>query len=154
MNVLKPFLQRVRQIFYIILYKIFCFFNRLNDDRVLFLSASRASLTGNFKFVYDEIKKTLAVLVTLFTTFRPSITTCGRLVKSESSSTTCATWRLASLPSATAMEQSASRSARRSLTPSPVMATWCPCRFSAHTSSFFCPGVTLANTAYCWQICS
>lgn len=36
------------------------------------------------------IKKTLAVLVTLFTTFRPSITTCGRLVKSESSSTT---WR-------------------------------------------------------------
>ena len=57
MNVLKPFLQRVRQIFYIILYKIFCLFNRLNDDRVLFLSASRASLTGNFKFVYDEIKK-------------------------------------------------------------------------------------------------
>lgn len=57
MNVLKPFLQRVRQIFYIILYKIFCLFNKLNDDRVLFLSASRASLTGNFKFVYDEIKK-------------------------------------------------------------------------------------------------
>ena len=54
---IKKRLQKLRQIVYISLYKLFCIFNRLDDNKVLFLSASRASLTGNFKFVYDEIKK-------------------------------------------------------------------------------------------------
>lgn len=54
---IKKILQKLRQIVYISLYKLFCIFNRLDDNKVLFLSASRASLTGNFKFVYDEIKK-------------------------------------------------------------------------------------------------
>ena len=35
------------------------------------------------------------------------------------------------------MEQSASRSASTSFTPSPVMATVCPARFMAATSFFF-----------------
>ena len=54
---IKKRLQKLRQIVYISLYKLFCIFNRLDDNKILFLSASRASLTGNFKFVYDEIKK-------------------------------------------------------------------------------------------------
>lgn len=54
---IKKILQKLRQIVYISLYKLFCIFNRLDDNKILFLSASRASLTGNFKFVYDEIKK-------------------------------------------------------------------------------------------------
>lgn len=56
-KIIKKRLQKLRQIVYISLYKLFCIFNRLDDNKVLFLSASRASLTGNFKFVYDEIKK-------------------------------------------------------------------------------------------------
>lgn len=56
-NTLKIVLQKLRQIFYITLYRIICIFTKLDDNKVLFLSASRASLTGNFKFVYDEIKK-------------------------------------------------------------------------------------------------
>ena len=54
---IKKILQKVRQIVYIVLYKLFCLFNKQISNRVLFLSASRASLTGNFKFVYDELKK-------------------------------------------------------------------------------------------------
>lgn len=45
-------------------------------------------------------------------TRRPSITTSGRQEKSESSRTSCATWRAASLPEAMAMLQSASLSAK------------------------------------------
>ena len=100
------------------------------------------------------IKNTPAVLVTLWMTFLPSITTCGRCVKSESIRTTCAICLLASLPSAIAIEQSASLSARRSFTPSPVIATLCPCLWNAFTSSCFCLGVTLANTVYSRQIAS
>ncbi|MDD6878700.1 MAG: CDP-glycerol glycerophosphotransferase family protein [bacterium] len=54
---MKIFFQYVRQIIYIFLYKFFCIFTKLDKDKVLFLSLSRNSLTGNFKFVYDEIKK-------------------------------------------------------------------------------------------------
>ena len=56
-TLLKRVLQKVRRIFYIVLYKFFCLFTKLDDKKVLFLSASRDSLTGNFVFVYDEISK-------------------------------------------------------------------------------------------------
>ena len=44
------------------------------------------------------------------------------------------------------MEQSASRSASTSFTPSPVMATVCPTRFMAATSFFFWSGVARPKT--------
>lgn len=56
MGLVKRFLQRVRQLDYIILYKIYCILYKQQRDRVLFLSASRASLTGNFEFVFNEVK--------------------------------------------------------------------------------------------------
>ena len=77
---------------------------------------------------------------------RPSATTAGMEAKSLSTSTISATLRAASEPAAMATEQSASLSARTSLTPSPVMATVCPRRFKATTSSRFCWGVTRPNT--------
>lgn len=54
---------------------------------------------------------------------RPSATTFGMLAKSLSTSTSCATLRTASEPTAMATLQSAALSASVSLTPSPVMAT-------------------------------
>ena len=84
----------------------------------------------------------------LFTTRRPSMTTAGILLKSLSSSTSCATCEAASLPDAIAMLQSASFNARISFTPSPVIATVFPCSFNACTRRRFCSGVTLPNTVY------
>lgn len=54
---IKSILQKVRQLFYVILYKILCLFCKQDKNKVLFLSASRDSLTGNFEFIYKEIKK-------------------------------------------------------------------------------------------------
>ena len=59
-----------------------------------------------------------------------------------------------SLPSAIAIEQSASLSARVSLTPSPVIATTLPLFLSAFTMVYFCSGVTLPNTVNWSAICS
>ena len=56
-SIVKQFLQKTRQIFYIIFYKLFCLFFKQEQNCVLFLSASRPSLTGNFEYVYNEIKK-------------------------------------------------------------------------------------------------
>lgn len=56
-SILKMILQKIRQIFYVVFYKLFCIFYKQDDKGVLFLSASRPSLTGNFEFVYNEIKK-------------------------------------------------------------------------------------------------
>lgn len=56
-NIIKRILQKVRRAFYIITYKVFCLFTKLNGNKVLFLSASRDTLSGNFQFVYDEISK-------------------------------------------------------------------------------------------------
>ena len=72
-----------------------------------------------------------AVRVMLLTTRLPSMTTAGREEKLESINTSCETCRAASLPAAMAIEQSASLSASTSLTPSPTMATVCPCALSA-----------------------
>ena len=54
---LKTILQRVRQIVYIVLYKLFCLFYKQDENSILFLSASRNTLSGNFEFVYKEINK-------------------------------------------------------------------------------------------------
>ena len=56
-SIIKTALQKVRQLFYVVFYNIFCLFYKQDDKGVLFLSASRPSLTGNFEFVYNEIKK-------------------------------------------------------------------------------------------------
>ena len=55
--IIKRLLQKIRSLVYIIFYKIFCLFTKLDDKKVLFLSSSRDSLTGNFLFVYNEISK-------------------------------------------------------------------------------------------------
>ena len=57
MIIIKRILQRVKQVVYIILYKPFCLFYKQEENSVLFLSASRNTLSGNFEFVYNEIKK-------------------------------------------------------------------------------------------------
>ena len=54
----------------------------------------------------------------------------------------------ASLPDAIAMLQSASFSAKTSLTPSPVIATVCPAFLRLRMSTLFCSGVTLPKTVY------
>ncbi len=79
-------------------------------------------------------------------TRRPSATTEGSAAKLLSSSTICATARVASLPDPIATPMSASFSARTSLTPSPVIATVWPRRWSAPTMSRFCRGVTRPKT--------
>lgn len=80
-------------------------------------------------------------------TRRPSATTEGSVAKLSFSSTIWATARVASLPEPIATPMSASLSASTSLTPSPVIATWCPRDCSAPTSSRFCCGVTRPKTA-------
>ena len=79
----------------------------------------------------------------LFIERRPSRTTFGIDEKSEFNSTNCETFLAASLPFAITTLQSASFSAKTSFTPSPVIATVCPCSFSAQIISFFCIGETL-----------
>ena len=54
---IKRLLQKIRYIDFILLYKIYCFKNVINDKKVLFLSSSRDTLTGNFLYVYNEIEK-------------------------------------------------------------------------------------------------
>lgn len=54
-NYLKIFLQRLRRFDYIIFYTYFKCTTKLQKNRVLFLSDSRDVLSGNFKFVYDEL---------------------------------------------------------------------------------------------------
>ena len=73
----------------------------------------------------------------LLTTLLPSSTTSGIHEKSDSRSTSWDACAAASLPDAMAMLQSASLSARTSLTPSPVMATVCPAFFRIRTNFRF-----------------
>ncbi len=56
-SLIKRTLQKLRRSSYILLYKYYCKKYELNSNKVLFLSASRDSLTGNFEFVYNELKK-------------------------------------------------------------------------------------------------
>ena len=77
---------------------------------------------------------------------RPSATTSGMWEKSLSARTISETFLAAAEPEAMETEQSASRRARTSLTPSPVMATVRPRRWSAFTRSRFYWGVTRPKT--------
>lgn len=86
-------------------------------------------------------------------TRRPSATTAGRASKVESSSTSCATARVAAAPVPMAMPRSASFTARTSFTPSPVIATTWPRAWSARTISRLRAGGTRPNTA-CRSIAS
>ena len=82
----------------------------------------------------------------LLMTRRPSFTMSGMAGNWLSRSTRLASWLAAWAPEAIATEQSACFMASRSLTPSPVMATVCPCFCRAATSFFFCSGVTRPKT--------
>lgn len=53
----KKRLQKLRFIDYIILYKMYCRKYQLDDKKVLFLSSSRDSLSGNLEFIYNELNK-------------------------------------------------------------------------------------------------
>lgn len=53
----KRILQKIKRSLDILLYKFYCKKTSLDSNKVLFLSASRDSLTGNFEFVYNELKK-------------------------------------------------------------------------------------------------
>ncbi len=55
-GVIKIILQRIRRSENIFLYKYFCKKLPLDKNKILFLSDSRDSLTGNFEFVYEELK--------------------------------------------------------------------------------------------------
>ena len=54
---IKVSLQRIKRIVYIVFYVYFKYTNKVKDNKILFLSDSREELSGNFKFVYDEIMK-------------------------------------------------------------------------------------------------
>ena len=82
-------------------------------------------------------------------TRRPSATTPGSVANLPSSSTSCATARVAAAPDPMATPMSASFSASASFTPSPVMATTCPLDCNAPTIARFCCGVTRPNTVCC-----
>ena len=70
-------------------------------------------------------------------TLLPSSTMSPNNLKSSFSKTMLATFFATSLPEAKAILTSASLKAKTSLTPSPVMATTCPCFFRACMSCFF-----------------
>jgi hypothetical protein len=80
-------------------------------------------------------------------TVRPSSTPATMLAKLSSRRTIWAASRATSVPERPmAMPTSAARSAGASLTPSPVIATSSPMRFSALTILSFCSGVVRAKT--------
>lgn len=54
---IKIFFQKMRLSIYIILYDYFKLTKKIDNKKILFLSDSREDLSGNFKFVYDEVKK-------------------------------------------------------------------------------------------------
>ena len=72
------------------------------------------------------VRKKFATRSMLPITRRPSATTCGRVAKLSSSSTSCATPRVAAAPEPIATPRSESLIASTSFTPSPVMATLWP----------------------------
>ena len=93
-------------------------------------------------------KNSAAARWILLMTRRPSPTIPGIAAKSDSSSTSWATWLAAWAPEAMAMPQSASFRASTSLTPSPVIATVWPAFFISRISRRFCSGVTRPKTVH------
>jgi CDP-ribitol ribitolphosphotransferase / teichoic acid ribitol-phosphate polymerase len=55
-NIIKNIYKEVTEFIINKMYVICCKF-KINEDRILFLSDSRCDLSGNFEFVYDELKK-------------------------------------------------------------------------------------------------
>jgi len=84
----------------------------------------------------------------LLITRRPWATTLGIEAKLLSIKTRWLTFRAASEPAAIAIEQSASRSAKISFTPSPVIATVRPAFLNSLTNISFCSGLTRPKTVY------
>ena len=100
------------------------------------------------------IKNSVEDCWTLFITCLPSFTTEGSDENLESSKTRLLSPLATSLPSAIAMEQSASFSAKVSFTPSPVIATTLPSFFSDFTKISFCSGLTRPKTVNIFAYCS
>ncbi len=53
---LKPFVQRITKLDYIMLYSFYKVTCKKNDKMVLFLSDSRVDMSGNFMYIYNELK--------------------------------------------------------------------------------------------------
>ena len=89
---LKIFLQRLRRSDYIVFYTFLKLTTKLEDNKILFLSDSREELSGNFKFVYDELMrdKNKYVISTILKrsiktkkTLKEKINLCKELAKSK-----------------------------------------------------------------------
>ena len=57
MQYVKGFLQKIKKLFYIIVYNYYVRKNDLNDKLVLFLSDSRDHISGNFEYIYNYLKE-------------------------------------------------------------------------------------------------
>lgn len=62
-SIIKIFLQKVLKSPYIILYDYYKRRTSINPKQVLFLSDSRQDLSGNFQFIYDELKKNDEIVI-------------------------------------------------------------------------------------------
>lgn len=89
---LKIFLQRLRRSDYIVFYTFFKLTTKLENNKILFLSDSREELSGNFKFVYDELMrdKNKYVISTILKrsiktkkTLKEKINLCKEMAKSK-----------------------------------------------------------------------
>lgn len=54
---IKPILRKLRYIVFITIYNICVQLFQVEENRVFFLSDSRDEIGGNFKYIYDELKK-------------------------------------------------------------------------------------------------
>ncbi len=57
MQYVKGFLQKIKKLFYIIVYNYYVRKNDLDDKLVLFLSDSRDHISGNFEYIYNYLKE-------------------------------------------------------------------------------------------------
>jgi len=56
-NLLMPWMQRLRKIDYIFLHTYYKITKRLNKNKIVMLSDSRKTLSGNLAFIYNELQK-------------------------------------------------------------------------------------------------
>ena len=54
---IKIILQKIKSLPYVLMYNYYKKHTELNETKVLFLSSSRDTLSGNFLFIYNELKK-------------------------------------------------------------------------------------------------
>lgn len=57
MRYVKGFLQKIKKLFYIIIYNYYVRKNDLDDKLILFLSDSRDHISGNFEYIYNYLKE-------------------------------------------------------------------------------------------------